>query len=157
MILSGRTKVRWSSIFHELVDLCITGVDSGLHTCKICKPNTLQNVGSTQSCMQIRSWSNIRITYCFGLKGTLNNHLVPSSLLWTGTTSTRLSCTKPHPTWSWAFPITGPQTLWQPVPVFHINPPSYQRTFSFCHLFYLIDSIWSISPFLSLKLFGCVL
>ena len=50
----------------------------------------------------------------------LEDHLVPTTLPWAGTFSTRPGCSELHPAWPWTLPGSGIHSFsGQPVPVFH--------------------------------------
>ena len=62
------------------------------------------------------------ITGWYGLGGTLwiMDHLLPTSLPWAETLSTRTHCSKPRPTWPWTLPGRGIHNFsGQPFPVTH--------------------------------------
>ena len=47
----------------------------------------------------------------------LKDHIAPPPLPWARTPSTRLGCSKPHPTWPWTLPVMRhPQLRWATVP-----------------------------------------
>jgi len=64
----------------------------------------------------------------------LKDHLVPTPLPWTGTSSTSPRCSELHPTWPWALPGRGhPQllwTMWSRVSPLSTEEMSYVQTYS---------------------------
>ena len=65
-----------------------------------------------------------RIIEWLGFEVNLKDHLVPTSLPWAGTPSTRPSCSKPHPAWPWTLLGTGHlQLLWATCS--SVSPPPF--------------------------------